>query len=32
MVVLAFVTLGWMWTCWTIRRKGKTENASLNIR
>ena len=32
MVVLAFVTVGWVWTCWAISRKGKSEKVSQNIR
>ena len=32
MVLLAFVTVGWVWTCWTTSRKKKTGNISQNIR
>jgi hypothetical protein len=31
-VVLVFVILGWVWTCWTISTKGTSENASQPIR
>ena len=30
--LLAVVTIGWMWTCWTIKRRGRITINSRNIR